>query len=114
MEVIADDEILLRHIPVGNLWQAAGPRITSANFQLPADGCARQCGAGDFGVKKKTKQCKDGDIRAEYDASLLRAGVRDKYAKRYHEGATFVCLDAAFKQMAADQSREMEALDWIE
>src|SRR5438132_10723311 len=34
---IADDEILLRHIPGGTLWQAPGPRITSANFQLRHD-----------------------------------------------------------------------------
>jgi hypothetical protein len=34
---IADDEHLLRHIPGGTLWQAAGPRITSANFQLRHD-----------------------------------------------------------------------------
>ena len=31
---IADDEILLRHIPSGTTWQAPGPRITSANFRL--------------------------------------------------------------------------------
>ncbi len=34
---IADDETLLRHIPGGTLWQAPGPRITSANFQLRHD-----------------------------------------------------------------------------
>jgi len=34
---IADDEVLLRHIPSGTLWQAPGPRITSANFQLRHD-----------------------------------------------------------------------------
>jgi hypothetical protein len=34
---IADDEILLRHVPGGTLWQAPGPRITSANFQLRKD-----------------------------------------------------------------------------
>lgn len=34
---IADDEMLLRHIPGGTLWQAPGPRITSANFQLRKD-----------------------------------------------------------------------------
>src|SRR5437667_11745474 len=34
---IADDEYLLRHIPGGTLWQAPGPRITSANFQLRHD-----------------------------------------------------------------------------
>jgi len=34
---VADDEVLLRHIPGGTLWQAPGPRITSANFQLRHD-----------------------------------------------------------------------------
>ena len=37
MDDIADDEHLLRHIPGGTLWQAPGPRITSANFQLRHD-----------------------------------------------------------------------------
>jgi hypothetical protein len=37
MDEIADDELLLRHIPGGTLWQAPGPRITSANFQLRHD-----------------------------------------------------------------------------
>src|SRR5207248_11780858 len=37
MDEIADDEQLLRHIPGGTLWQAPGPRITSANFQLRHD-----------------------------------------------------------------------------
>ena len=34
---IADDEMVLRHVPGGTLWQAPGPRITSANFQLRKD-----------------------------------------------------------------------------
>ncbi len=37
MDDIADDELLLRHIPGGTQWQAPGPRITSANFQLRHD-----------------------------------------------------------------------------
>src|ERR1700730_11417887 len=37
MDEIGDDEFLLRHIPGGTLWQAPGPRITSANFQLRHD-----------------------------------------------------------------------------
>jgi len=37
VDTIADDEVLLRHIPSGTLWQAPGPRITSANFQLRHD-----------------------------------------------------------------------------
>jgi hypothetical protein len=37
VDSIADDEILLRHIPGGTLWQAPGPRITIANFQVRHD-----------------------------------------------------------------------------
>ena len=37
MADIGDEEQLLRHIPGGTLWQAPGPRITSANFQLRHD-----------------------------------------------------------------------------
>lgn len=37
MDAIAHDEVFLRHIPGGTLWQAPGPRITSANFQLRHD-----------------------------------------------------------------------------
>lgn len=31
---VANDEIILRHIPGGTTWQAPGPRITSKNFEL--------------------------------------------------------------------------------
>ena len=37
MADITGDEMLLRHIPGGTRWQAPGPRITSANFQLRHD-----------------------------------------------------------------------------
>ena len=37
MEEVDDSEYLLRHVPGGTLWQASGPRITSANFQLRHD-----------------------------------------------------------------------------
>jgi hypothetical protein len=37
MDEVADEEYLLRHIPGGTLWQAPGPRVTSANFQLRHD-----------------------------------------------------------------------------
>ncbi len=36
-DAIGDEEYLLRHMPGGTLWQAPGPRITSANFQLRHD-----------------------------------------------------------------------------
>ena len=31
---IAEDEIILRHIPGGTTFQASGPRLTSINFQV--------------------------------------------------------------------------------
>ena len=31
---VADDEIILRHIPGGTTFQAPGPRLTSINFQV--------------------------------------------------------------------------------
>jgi hypothetical protein len=31
---VADDEIILRHIPGGTTFQASGPRLTSINFQV--------------------------------------------------------------------------------
>jgi hypothetical protein len=37
MDEISDDEQILRHIPGGSSWQAPGPRVTSANFQLRHD-----------------------------------------------------------------------------
>jgi len=37
MDDIADDEMLLRHVPSGTKWQAPGPRITSGNFQVRHD-----------------------------------------------------------------------------
>ena len=37
VDPIDDEEYFLRHIPGGEPWQASGPRITSANFQLRHD-----------------------------------------------------------------------------
>ena len=31
---VADDEVVIRHIPGGTTWQAPGPRITSKNFEV--------------------------------------------------------------------------------
>jgi hypothetical protein len=42
-------------------------------------------------MKKKTDKRSD-DLREEYDASLIRSGVRGKYAKRYHEGTNLILL----------------------
>jgi hypothetical protein len=43
-------------------------------------------------MKKKTRPAKNDELRDEYDAALIRSGVRGKYAKRYHEGTNLVLL----------------------
>ncbi|MBI2805242.1 MAG: hypothetical protein HYX68_09720 [Planctomycetes bacterium] len=43
-------------------------------------------------MKKKAKPTEVDDLREEYDATLIRSGVRGKYAKRYHEGTNLVLL----------------------
>ena len=34
MNEIGDDEIILRHVPGGERWQAEGPMLTTANFRI--------------------------------------------------------------------------------
>lgn len=43
-------------------------------------------------MKNKADTPVDDALRAEYDLSQLRGGVRGKYAKRYNEGANLVLL----------------------
>jgi hypothetical protein len=44
-------------------------------------------------MKRKTKiQKDDDDLQPEYDASVMRAGVRGKYAERYRQGTNLVLL----------------------
>ena len=35
----------------------------------------------------------DDDLRAEYDETLLKEGIRGKYVQRYNEGTNIVLLD---------------------
>jgi hypothetical protein len=43
-------------------------------------------------MKKKRNGKQNGDLRAEYDLSKLKGGVRGKYAKRYRSGTNMVLL----------------------
>jgi hypothetical protein len=43
-------------------------------------------------MKKKTDKLRDNDLRPEYDKSLIREGVRGKYAQRYKAGTNLVLL----------------------
>ena len=43
-------------------------------------------------MKPKSETEFDDDLRPEYDASVLKDGVRDKYAERYRAGTNLVLL----------------------
>jgi hypothetical protein len=43
-------------------------------------------------MKKKADANGQDDLRPEYDASLIRRGVRGKYAARYRSGTNLVLL----------------------
>jgi hypothetical protein len=45
-------------------------------------------------MKKKTSTVRSDELRPEYDATLLKHGVRGKYLKSYKAGANVVLLDA--------------------
>jgi hypothetical protein len=58
---------------------------------------------------KKTKTTED-DLRAEYDASLIRGGVRGKYAARYKAGTNLVPLAPDVAAAFPDAESVNEAL----
>lgn len=44
-------------------------------------------------MKKESKQCPEDELRPEYDLkSLLKSGIRGKYAQRFQEGTNIVIL----------------------
>ena len=61
-------------------------------------------------MKKETKQLKDDELRNEYDASLIRSGVRGKYAKRYRQGTNVVLLAPDVAAVFPDAKAVNEAL----
>ncbi len=73
---ITDDEMLLRHIPGGTLWQARGPRITSANFQLRKDRQETGVSATRLAITSATRllQLVGGDQAAGSRVAVARAG----------------------------------------
>jgi hypothetical protein len=54
---------------------------------------------------KKPDHTREDELRPEYDAALIRDGVRGKYAQRYKDGTNLVLLApdvaAAFPDAAA-------------
>jgi hypothetical protein len=61
-------------------------------------------------MKKKITELKD-DLRAEYDMeSLLKGGVRGKYANQYREGTNLVLLEPDVAKAFPNEKAVNEAL----
>jgi hypothetical protein len=61
-------------------------------------------------MKKRTDK-KNDELRPEYDLrQLLKAGVRGKYAKRYHAGTNLVLLDADIRKAFRSEKAVNQAL----
>lgn len=62
-------------------------------------------------MKKPANDVNNDDLRPEYDlATLLKGGVRGKYAKRYHAGTNLVRLDPDVRRAFRDEKAVNEAL----
>jgi hypothetical protein len=61
-------------------------------------------------MRKRRDKVKD-ELRPEYDLrQLLKAGVRGKYAKRYHAGTNLVLLDPDIRKAFRSERTVNEAL----
>jgi hypothetical protein len=60
-------------------------------------------------MKKKANE-PDDDLRAEYDSSVLKNGVRGKYVRRYRAGTNLVLLAPEVVQAFPDDESVNEAL----
>lgn len=52
----------------------------------------------------------DDELRAEYDLSQLKGGVRGKYASKYKEGTNLVLLESDVAEVFKDNESVNEAL----
>jgi hypothetical protein len=63
-------------------------------------------------MKKKSKL--NDELRPEYDMkSLLKGGVRGKYAKRYHAGTNLVLLEPEVAKAFPNEKAVNEALKLV-
>jgi hypothetical protein len=61
-------------------------------------------------MKKKTTEMND-ELRPEYDLkSLLKSGVRGKYAKKYREGTNLVLLEPEIAKAFPNEKAVNDAL----
>ena len=55
----------------------------------------------------------DDDLRPEYDETVLKGGVRGKYAKRFAAGTNLVRIDADLAAAFAGEEGINDALRWV-
>ena len=56
-------------------------------------------------MKKVNDSDRNDELRPEYDLSLLKGGVRGKYAKRFREGTNLVLLSPDVEDHTEDGSQ---------
>jgi hypothetical protein len=61
-------------------------------------------------MKRKVKTEEKDELRAEYDLSKLKGGVRGKYAERYKEGTNLVLLEPDVAEVFPDDESVNRAL----
>jgi hypothetical protein len=62
-------------------------------------------------MKKKLKEEKEDELRAEYDLSeLFKKGVQGKYVNRYRKGTNLVLLESDVSKAFPDARTVNEAL----
>jgi len=61
-------------------------------------------------MEKKAEDGLDDELRAEYDFSQLRAGIKGKYAGRYEAGTNLVLLAPDVAKAFPDDESVNEAL----
>lgn len=61
-------------------------------------------------MKKKSETKLDDDLRAEYDFSKMKGGVRGKYAKQFHAGTNLILLEPEIAKVFPNDEAVNEAL----
>ena len=59
------------------------------------------------------KDTASDELRPEYDETLLKNGVRGKYANRYASGTNLVCLAADVSEVFPNDEAVNEALRFV-
>ena len=61
-------------------------------------------------MKKESKKKKADELRQEYDLSVLKGGVRGKYAKQFEKGTNLVLLSPDVAKYFPDEESVNDAL----